>query len=66
MKNLATAKIKYKVIGKTEHCKYLSIGCSETDSLKTIKDHFESVHVPEGKEKVIVFDSVEFTYDVLN
>ena len=67
---LATAKIRYRYTGRsgTRHDKYHSMGCTEDDSLKTIREHFENfVNGNEfNKKHDIKFHSVEIILDVMN
>ena len=67
MKSSATAIVKYLVKGKTTHSKYHSMTCSEDDSLKTIREHFEKIVKDNKQENVIEFHSVELIPDrILN
>ena len=70
MPKLATAKIKYQYTTKSgiNHFRYHSMGCTEDDSLKTIRDNFENfINGNEANRQFnIVFDSVEIIPDAMN
>ena len=67
---LATAKIRYEYTTSwgTKHHKHHSMGCTEDDSLKTIREHFENfVNGNEfNKKHDIKFHSVEIISDIMN